>query len=122
MDFQLTENQIMIRDMVRDFATKEVLPHRSKWDDEEHFPVDALKKSGELGLLGVLVPEEYGGSGLSYLEYVTVLKELGKVCGGFTVMKSRSAHIYPNWLLVSTSVHGVLPSLTPDQMLCACNV
>ncbi len=83
MDFQLTENQIMIRDMVRDFATKEVLPHRSKWDDEEHFPVDALKKSGELGLLGVLVPEEYGGSGLSYLEYVTVLKELGKVCGGF---------------------------------------
>lgn len=82
MNFTLTESQKMIRDMVRDFAQKEILPHRNEWDEKEHFPVDVLKKGGELGLLGILVPEEYGGSGMSYFEYVTALTELGKVCGG----------------------------------------
>ena len=83
MDFNLTENQQMILEMTRDFAKKEVLPYRNEWDEKEHFPVDVLKKAGELGLLGVLVPVEYGGSGMGYLEYVSVLTELGKVCGGF---------------------------------------
>ncbi|MCB9256607.1 MAG: acyl-CoA dehydrogenase family protein [Chitinophagales bacterium] len=83
MNFELSENQLMIQDMTRNFALKEVLPFRNEWDEKEHFPVDVLKKAGELGLLGVLVPTEYGGSGMSYLEYVTVLTELGKVCGGF---------------------------------------
>lgn len=82
MNFTLTESQKMIRDMVRDFAQKEILPHRNEWDEKEHFPVDVMKKGGELGLLGILVPEEYGGSGMSYFEYVTALTELGKVCGG----------------------------------------
>ena len=83
MNFNLTENQLMIQDMTRNFAQKEVLPYRNEWDDKEHFPIDILKKAGELGLLGVVVPTEYGGSGMGYLEYVTVLTELGKVCGGF---------------------------------------
>lgn len=83
MNFRLTENQTMIRDMVRDFVKKEVLPKRTEWDETEHFPIDVMKKAGELGLLGVLVPEEYGGSGLSYLEYVSILKEFGRACGGF---------------------------------------
>lgn len=83
MNFNLTENQRMIQEMTRDFAKKRVLPYRNEWDEKEHFPIDILKEAGELGLLGVLVPEEYGGSGMSYLEYVNVLTELGKVCGGF---------------------------------------
>ena len=83
MDFNLTENQQMILEMTRDFAKKEVLPYRNEWDEKEHFPVDVLKKAGELGLLGVLVPVKYGGSGMGYLESVSVLTELGKVCGGF---------------------------------------
>jgi len=83
MDFNLTENQRMIQEMTRDFAKQRVLPYRNEWDDKEHFPIDILKEAGELGLLGVLVPEEYGGSGMGYLEYVSVLTELGKVCGGF---------------------------------------
>ncbi|MCB0537700.1 MAG: acyl-CoA dehydrogenase family protein [Bacteroidetes bacterium] len=83
MNFNLTENQKMIQDMTRDFAKKEVLPYRNEWDATEHFPIDKLKKAGELGLLGVLVPTEYGGSGMSYLEYVTALTELGRVCEGF---------------------------------------
>lgn len=82
MNFDLNENQLMIQQMVRDFAEKEVRPNLNKWDAEEHFPIDVMKKLGDLGLLGIFVPEEYGGSGFSYNEYVTTLIELGKVCGG----------------------------------------
>lgn len=82
MNFDLNENQLMIQQMVRDFAEKEIRPNLNEWDDKEHFPVDVMKKMGELGLLGIYIPEEYGGSGFSYFEYVTALIELGKVCGG----------------------------------------
>jgi len=82
MDFELNENQRMITQMVRDFAEKEIRPNLKKWDEDEIFPVDTMKKIGELGLLGIYIPEEYGGSGFGYMEYVTALIELGKVCGG----------------------------------------
>jgi alkylation response protein AidB-like acyl-CoA dehydrogenase len=82
MNFELNENQRMIAQMVRDFAEKEIRPNMKQWDDEEFFPVDTMKKMGELGLLGMYIPEEYGGSGFSYFEYATALMELGKVCGG----------------------------------------
>ena len=82
MNFEINENQKMITQMVRDFAEKEIKPYLNQWDAEEFFPVDTMKKLGELGLLGIYIPEEYGGSGFSYDEYVTALIELGKVCGG----------------------------------------
>jgi alkylation response protein AidB-like acyl-CoA dehydrogenase len=82
MNFELNENQKMITQMVRDFAEKEIRPNMKKWDDDEIFPVDTMKKMGELGLLGIYIPEEYGGSGFTYFEYATALMELGKVCGG----------------------------------------
>ena len=82
MNFELNENQKMIQQMVRDFAEKNIRPNLVKWDDEEHFPVDVMKQIGELGLLGIFIPEEYGGSGFTYDEYVTTLIEFGKVCGG----------------------------------------
>ena len=82
MSIQLNEQQQMLAHMVRDFAEKEIRPHYKKWDELEEFPVEVMKKMGELGLLGIFVPEQYGGSGLSYAEYATVLMELGKVCGG----------------------------------------
>jgi alkylation response protein AidB-like acyl-CoA dehydrogenase len=82
MEFGYTENQQMIAQMVRDFAEKEIRPNRYQWDKDEHFPIDVMKKMGELGLLGIYIPEEYGGSGFGYHEYVTALIELGKVCGG----------------------------------------
>jgi len=68
--------------MVRDFAEKEIRPNMKKWDDEEFFPVDTMKKMGELGLLGIYIPEAYGGAGFGYHEYATALMELGRVCGG----------------------------------------
>jgi alkylation response protein AidB-like acyl-CoA dehydrogenase len=82
MNFSLNENQVMIAQMVRDFAEKEIKPYYKQWDADEHFPVETMKKMGELGLLGIFIPEEYGGSGFSYFEYATALMELGKVCGG----------------------------------------
>ena len=82
MNFSLNENQLMIAQMVRDFAEKEIKPFYKQWDADEHFPVETMKKMGELGLLGIFIPEEYGGSGFTYFEYATALIELGKVCGG----------------------------------------
>ncbi|MCE2683183.1 MAG: acyl-CoA dehydrogenase family protein [Flavobacteriia bacterium] len=82
MNFELNENQKMIAQMVRDFAEKEIRPNMKKWDDEEFFPVETMKKMGELGLLGIYIPEVYGGSGFGYYEYATALMELGRVCGG----------------------------------------
>ncbi len=82
MNFELNENQLMIQQMIRDFAEKEIKPNLLEWDENETFPVDTMKKLGDLGLLGIYIPEEYGGSGFSYFEYVTALIEIGKVCGG----------------------------------------
>jgi alkylation response protein AidB-like acyl-CoA dehydrogenase len=79
INFELNENQLMIAQMVRDFGAKEITPFRKDWDDKQHFPLDLFKKLGELGLMGVLVPAEYGGSGFGYLEYVTALAELAKL-------------------------------------------
>jgi len=81
MDFQQTDTQVEIASMVRDFANKHIRPDMMEWDESQKFPVDLFKQMGELGLMGVLVPTEYGGSGLSYFEYVTVIVEVAKVCG-----------------------------------------
>ncbi len=81
INFHLSENQQMVIDMVRNFAEKHIRPHVMEWDEAQTFPVETFKKSGELGLMGVLVPEEYGGSGLGYQEYVHVISEISKVCG-----------------------------------------
>jgi len=79
MNFELNENQLMIAQMIRDFGAKEITPFRKEWDDKQFFPKDLFKKLGELGLMGVLVPSEYGGSGFGYLEYVTAIAELSKL-------------------------------------------
>ncbi len=79
LDFKLTETQKMIAESVRDFAEQHIRPNIMKWDESQEFPVEIFKQLGEMGLMGVLVPEEYGGSGLSYFEYVTAIKELSKV-------------------------------------------
>lgn len=79
MDLAWNENQIMIADMIRKFAEEHIKPYIREWDESQHFPVDCMKKLGELGLLGIFIPEEYGGSGFGYAEYVTAISELGKI-------------------------------------------
>jgi len=81
MDFQYTDTQLEIANMIRDFSNKEIRPNMMEWDETQTFPVEVFKKLGALGLMGVLVPHEYGGSGLGYFEYVTVVSEIAKVCG-----------------------------------------
>jgi hypothetical protein len=79
MNFSKGENQKMIEQMIRDFGEKEIRPNIMKWDEVQEFPVPLFKKLGELGLMGVLVPEAYGGSGLGYHEYITVVSEIAKI-------------------------------------------
>lgn len=79
MNFAESENQLMIAQTIRDFAEKNIRPYVMEWDENQTLPIETLKKLGELGLMGILVPTEYGGSGLTYFEYVTALIEIGKV-------------------------------------------
>lgn len=79
MNFSQSETQKLIAETVRDFCEQHIRPHIMEWDESQTFPIEAMKKLGELGLLGVLVPQEYGGSGLTYDEYVTAITELGRV-------------------------------------------
>jgi alkylation response protein AidB-like acyl-CoA dehydrogenase len=83
MNFELDENVLMVAQTARDFTQREVLPHVMDWDERQYFPVEAMKKAGELGLLGVLVPTEYGGAGLGYQEYISIIDEIAKVDGSF---------------------------------------
>ena len=76
MDFSYNENQKMIADMIRQFGKQNVTPYVKEWDDSQIFPVEVFKKLGELGLMGVLIPTDYGGAGFTYTEYVTAIEEL----------------------------------------------
>ena len=71
----------LIRQTARDFAEKNIRPHVLEWDEKQHFPVDLFKEMGQLGFMGVLVPEEYGGAGLGYQEYITIIDEIAQVDG-----------------------------------------
>jgi len=81
MNFETTENQRMIAQSVKDFAEKNIRPYVMEWDEKQEAPKELFHKLGEQGFLGVLVPEQYGGAGLGYFEYVTVVSEIARVCG-----------------------------------------
>lgn len=90
LDFSLNENQIQIADMIRRFGEERIRPVMMEFDESQEFPIEIMKELGQLGLLGVLVPHEYGGSGFTYTEYVTVVSEIGKICGSIAL--SVAAH------------------------------
>jgi hypothetical protein len=99
MNFELTEDQQQIKYSVREFAESEIRPHVMEWDETQHFPMELRPKLAELGLMGVIFPEEYGGAGLGYIEYSTIIEEIGRVCGsvGLSVAAHNSLcsnHIY----------------------------
>ena len=120
MNFEKNENQLMITQMVRDFAEKEIKPYMNQWDADEHFPVDVMKKLGDLGLLGIYIPESYGGSGFTYFEYATALMELGKVCGGIGLSVAAhnslcTGHIYYHGTEEQKQKH--LPKLASGEFI-----
>jgi alkylation response protein AidB-like acyl-CoA dehydrogenase len=99
MNFELTEEQQQIKSSVREFAESEILPNVMEWDETQHFPIELRPKLAELGLLGVIFPEEYGGAGLGYVEYATIIEEIARVDGsvGLSVAAHNSLcsnHIY----------------------------
>ncbi|MEK6300107.1 MAG: acyl-CoA dehydrogenase family protein [Acidobacteriota bacterium] len=79
MDFELNEDQQQIKQTIREFAEAELAPHVSEWDEAQHFPVELQPQFAKLGIMGVLVPEEYGGAGMGYIEYATIIEELARV-------------------------------------------
>ena len=90
MDFNYSENQKLISQTITDFCKREIYPNMMKWDEDQYFPIHVFRQLGELGMLGVLVPTKYGGSGLGYNEYVTIISEIAKVCGSIAL--SVAAH------------------------------
>src|SRR5437764_6496923 len=97
MDFELAPEQKEIQALARDFARAEIEPHAAEWDREHHFPRDLFAKLAELGLMGVCVPEAYGGAGADFLSYILVLEELsrGDAGVGVTVAVHTSACTLP---------------------------
>jgi alkylation response protein AidB-like acyl-CoA dehydrogenase len=89
-NFTTSENQEMVKAMVKEFAERNIRPHVMEWDETQYFPAELFKQLGSLGLMGVLVPEIYGGSGFGYQEYVDVIVEVAKVCGSIGL--SLAAH------------------------------
>jgi alkylation response protein AidB-like acyl-CoA dehydrogenase len=100
MSFSLSDEQEAIRRMVRDFAESEIAPHVMEWDEAQVFPREVLRKLGDLGMMGVLVPEEYGGAGLTYIDYIHVIEELSRVDGsvGLSVAAHNSLCTNHLWL------------------------
>ena len=99
MNFSFTEDHNMIAQMVKDFTEKEIRPNVRKWDEEQYFPKELFKKAGELGLMGVLVPEEFGGAGLGYFEYIAVIAEISKVCGSIGLSVAAHNSLCTNHIL-----------------------
>jgi len=99
VDFTFTQEQKQLRKAVREFAEGEIAPHVMEWDEASHFPTEILPKLGEMGLMGVIFPEEYGGAGLGYVEYATAIEELARVDGSVGLFVAAhnslcSNHIY----------------------------
>lgn len=90
MKYELLQNLSMIQASTSDFAEAYIRPYVMEWDESQYFPIELFRKMGEYGFMGVLVPEEYGGAGLGYQEYITIIEEVAKVCGSIGL--SLAAH------------------------------
>jgi butyryl-CoA dehydrogenase len=94
MDTHFTAEQQQIRELCRDFATRELTPNARRWDEEHHFPVEAVRKLGELGLLGIAVPTEWGGSGMDSVAYALAMEEISRGCASTGVTMSVNNSLY----------------------------
>jgi alkylation response protein AidB-like acyl-CoA dehydrogenase len=115
-----TENQAMIAQMVRDFGSQHIKPHMMRWDETQEFPRDIFRQLGELGLMGVLVPQEYGGSGFGYPEYVTAIAELSKIDGSIGLSMAAHNSLCTGHILQHASEeqkHKYLPRLASGEWL-----
>ncbi|RZK22145.1 MAG: acyl-CoA dehydrogenase, partial [Hymenobacter sp.] len=115
-----TENQSLIAQMVRDFGQQHIKPHMRHWDDTQHFPREVFSQLGELGLMGVLVPEQYGGAGFGYQEYVTAIAELSKIDASIGLSMAAHNSLCTGHILQHASEaqkHRYLPHLASGEWL-----
>ena len=100
MDFLVDEITTQIKETARDFAEQYIRPHVMEWDEAQTFPVEVFKELGRLGMMGVLVPEEYGGAGLGYFEYKEIIVEISKVCGAIGLSVAAHNSLCTNHILL----------------------
>jgi alkylation response protein AidB-like acyl-CoA dehydrogenase len=120
MSFEETENQKMIAQMIRDFGNREIRPYMMNWDETQEFPIDLFREMGGLGLLGVLVPEEYGGAGFGYLEYITAIVEISKIDGSIGLSVAAHNSLCTNHILQFANEEQkrkYLPNLASGQWI-----
>jgi alkylation response protein AidB-like acyl-CoA dehydrogenase len=96
LDFQLNEEQVQLKKSVREFSEREILPNVMKWDEAGEFPLCTIKELGKLGMLGTIFPVEYGGAGMGYVEYVTVIEELSRVDGSVGIIVAAHTSLCSN--------------------------
>jgi len=97
--FDESENQLLIAEMIKNFGAKEIKPYMMEWDETQEFPVRLFNEMGKLGLMGILVPEEYGGAGLGYLEYITAVMEISKIDGSIGLSVAAHNSLCTNHIL-----------------------
>jgi alkylation response protein AidB-like acyl-CoA dehydrogenase len=114
------ENMAFIRQSASDFAETHIRPYVMEWDETQHFPVEMMRKMGELGFLGVLVPEAYGGAGLDYQAYITIVEEISKVCGSIGLSVAAHNSLCTNHILMfgdEVQKHRWLPQLATGEWI-----
>jgi alkylation response protein AidB-like acyl-CoA dehydrogenase len=120
MEFAFTEEQIELRKMVRNFATAEILPNVLAWDEAQEFPLAAVKKAGQLGLLGMIFPEDYGGAEMGYIEYALAVEELARVDPSFALFVAAHNSLCSNHIYIAGSEEQkrrYLPKLTTGEWI-----
>lgn len=115
MDFNLSEDQIAFRDAARSFAQNEMAPHAAQWDAEHIFPVDVIKKAGEMGFCGIYVPEEAGGMGLSRLDASVIIEELAMGCTSTTAYIT--IHNMATWMIASFAAEDLRDEFAPPMAM-----
>lgn len=101
MDFQLTDEQQQLRKSIREFAEREIAPHIMEWDEASQFPFEIVKELGKMGVLGIIFPSEYGGSGLGYVEYVIAVEELSRVDGSVGIIVAAHNSLCSNHIFLA---------------------
>lgn len=120
MTVETRQNLQLIKESARDFAAQYIKPYVSEWDETQHFPLELFHKMGHYGFMGVLVPHAYGGPELGYQEYITVIDEIGKVCGGIGLSVAAHNSLCTNHILEfgnEEQKHHYLPKLASGEWL-----
>src|ERR671924_2299773 len=120
LDFQLNEEQQQLRKSVREFAEREIAPHVMQWDESGEFPLNVVKELGRLGLMGIVFPQEYGGAGMGYIEYVTAIEELSRVDGSVGIILAAHTSLCTNHIFLAgneAQKKKYLPKLTSGEWI-----